>query len=102
MHSMFEWDDTEAARQHRLNQARQLIRMLSVEIVIQGREEPAHTRAFVSIYESQLVRRALSEANAWRRRYQDVAELADVFEAMERAEAELKPARRRGGRKVAA
>lgn len=34
MHQFFEWDDTEAARQHRLGQARQLIRRVKVEVTV--------------------------------------------------------------------
>lgn len=34
MHSFFEWDDTEAARQYRLGQARQLIRRIKVEVTV--------------------------------------------------------------------
>lgn len=34
LHGYFEWDDTEAARQHRLGQARQLIRRIKIETVV--------------------------------------------------------------------
>lgn len=34
MHPFFEWDDTEAARQHRLGQARQLIRRVKIEVTV--------------------------------------------------------------------
>jgi len=39
LHNAFEWDDSVAAHQHRLYQARHLIR--SMEIIIEDRPEPA-------------------------------------------------------------
>jgi len=46
LHSYFEWDDTEAARQHRIAQARQVIR--SVKVYVSDR--PAvQVRAYVSM-----------------------------------------------------
>lgn len=45
LHDKFEWDDTVAAYQHRLTQARALI--VDVEIVIPNRSEPV--QAFVSL-----------------------------------------------------
>ncbi len=46
LHSIFEWDDTEAAREYRLMQARMLIRSLQVE-VINSKQEPEQVVAFV-------------------------------------------------------
>jgi hypothetical protein len=46
LHDRFEWDDGVAAHQHRLNQARRLIRVW-VTVVPQASKEPVH--AFVSI-----------------------------------------------------
>jgi len=34
MHDFFEWDDSEAARLHRLGQARQLIRRVKIEVTV--------------------------------------------------------------------
>lgn len=34
LHGYFEWDDSEAAKQHRLGQARQLIRRVKIEVVV--------------------------------------------------------------------
>lgn len=49
LHSLFTWDDTEAARKHRENEARYILRMLVVSVDIPDREEPVLTRAFVRI-----------------------------------------------------
>lgn len=45
LHQCFEWDDTEAAHQHRLWQARTLIRVA----VVVGPENTESTRAYVSL-----------------------------------------------------
>lgn len=48
LHKRFDWDDTEAARKWRLNQAGALIR--SVNVIIERRENstPIYVRAFIS------------------------------------------------------
>lgn len=47
MHTAFEWDDQKAAHQHRLNQARQLVR--SIRVVDSAEEGEPIRRAFLSI-----------------------------------------------------
>jgi chaperonin cofactor prefoldin len=47
LHDQFEWDDSIAAHQHRLAQARQLIGRVKVKIVSQPGKS---TRAFVSVH----------------------------------------------------
>ena len=37
LHSLFEWDDSEAARQYRLQQARNIINNISVEVISNGK-----------------------------------------------------------------
>lgn len=105
LHAAFEWDDSRAAEEYRKEQARYLIR--HVQVVI---EEPAVqtrvVRAFVNVtvegenereqaYTSiaaamsepelrrQVVARALREVQEWRKRYSDLRELAEVFEAID-------------------
>ena len=46
LHSQFEWDDSRAAQQYRLVQARVMINSLNVE-VIQGNKKPIEITAFV-------------------------------------------------------
>lgn len=99
LHGFFTWDDSTAARLHRLAEARDLIRSVTVTYV--GTEEPARTvRAFVhygeeNVYESMavvlsddekraaLLAMALAELAACRRKYADLKELAGVFAALD-------------------
>lgn len=48
LHSAFEWDDTEAARLYRLEQAEKVIRV-TVTIIERPQEPPIRVRAFVSL-----------------------------------------------------
>jgi glutamate synthase domain-containing protein 2 len=100
IHGAFTWDDTEAAQQYRLEQARHLIR----SVVMVREDEPGQPtiRAFVSIREDgdqeytnivtamsdralrkQVVARALAELKDWRKRYNELREFAKVFEAID-------------------
>ena len=103
LHGFFTWDDSEAARLHRLAEARDLIRSVTVTYI--GADEPARTvRAFVhygeeGVYESvarvlgddekraALLAMALADLAAWKRKYADLKELAKVFRAIEEATA---------------
>ena len=108
MHRWFEWDNTKAASQHRLSQARKLIQIVRVRI-IRGDEPEAEAepiRAFVSMidgdakdrhYESildvmvdqdkrdRLLRQAFKELTALQNRYDELSELAGVFAAVQKA-----------------
>lgn len=99
LHSFFEWDDTAAAHQHRLAQARGLIR--SVVAVYTSDDKPAvRTRAYIHVPEkgaphyrdaveamSTKKTRAIVLQTAWRefqqfrQKYKHLKELADLFEA---------------------
>lgn len=105
LHGMFEWNDTEAARQFRLSQARTII----CNIMVVPEENPAvgPQRAFVNVVEErrtftsmeramsmpelrrQVVKAAMNEAKAWRRRYAAYKELARIFEAIDEAAPEM-------------
>lgn len=96
LHNHFEWDDGLAADEHRLEQARRLIRAV---VAVYELPEPTPVRAFISIpadgYSSlpevfadpttreAIVERALKEAEAWRKRYEDLHELKEIFKAIE-------------------
>lgn len=108
IHSFFEWDDSEAAIEHRLNQARELARSVSI-IVIPDKKNVGPTRAFVSVashsrerrfegrayvsssralgdreYLEQIKAAALAEVRAWRRRNSQHGDLfSDVFAAID-------------------
>lgn len=106
LHPMFEWDDAQAAEQHRLDQARHLLR--GVVIVYRKTEDenepPKTVNAFVRFARpnenegsyisisaamsddakrAELLRRAWSEMQSWRRRYSDLTEFAGLFNAIE-------------------
>lgn len=104
LHGHFEWDDSKAAEQHRLSQAGELIRSITVDVT-HSNVEPAKTvRAFVSVQRAgerayvgleramsdddlrrQVLERAWAELSAFRKRYADLKELAGVFAAMDSA-----------------
>jgi hypothetical protein len=102
LHSKFEWDDTEAAHQYRLEQARSLIRCYIK--IVEG-EKPEKMRAFVSLTtdrregggyralatvlsNDEMRRRLLADAYVLMRsfmvKYGNLRELSDVIEAMNR------------------
>ena len=107
LHEFFQWDDTEAARQFRLEQARWLIR--SVEVVLTGAAEGKKTRAYVHFrshgdedeadapymatvkvlkdpaLRARLLRQALRELETVRVRYGELEELTDIFTAIDKA-----------------
>jgi hypothetical protein len=97
LHPHFEWDDSVAAENFRLDQARNLIRIVRVE---DEDAKEGSTRAFVSINEGStayrpaadvkqsvnlqeaLWRQAMKELDAFERRY---AELADICKLVKQA-----------------
>ena len=105
MHEHFTWEDDEAARMYRLEEARRLIR--SVKVTIINREAPP-VRAFVSVsssdgerrfsgrgymstrralsseeYRTQVLQTAHSELMSWKRRYEHLREFSEVLGAIE-------------------
>lgn len=107
MHQYFEWDDSEAAKEYRLDQARALI--TSVRVRIDTMPERGPMRAFVHIpaakpyYASaakamadevtrdMVIAKALRELESVRARYADIVELAEVFERIDAIAARLTP-----------
>lgn len=104
LHPAFEWDDAEAAHQHRLSQARYLIRSLTV--TVETRAEPVEVRAYVSIaredgadyfpilsvmddraMRATLLEQAWREIEALERRYAAFEELAELFVAARKVRA---------------
>lgn len=120
MHRYFEWDDTEAAREYRLSQARGLIREVTVTYIDDG-EEKEPIRAFVNVEHAgrrsymyatkalsvleirqQVIDRALQDAEQWRLRWAHVKELEPIFEKIEEVTESLRGRKKRPKRKVAA
>lgn len=101
LHSFFEWDDSAAAEEHRLGQARGLIR--AVVAVYTRKNQPAiRTRAYVHIPEGKtshyretsqamslsktrnmVLQRAWTELQAWKRRYADLKEFSDLVDVID-------------------
>ena len=104
LHGAFEWDDTEAARQHRLSQARKIIR-ISVQVLPTTRGNVT-VPVYVSLtsdrvqagggyrrledvmadtdLRQQFLDQALAEFERVQRKYQNLQELAPIFSAIER------------------
>jgi hypothetical protein len=108
IHTYFEWNNSKAAEQYRLEQARRMIRSISIQWVEPVKGKAVTTRAFqvirggqggpgyvpIQVIQSdeemmaELVERAQGEARSWHQRYQklrEVASLAPLFEAIEKA-----------------
>ena len=97
LHKEFEWDDSLAAEQYRMQQARHIINCLCIKVEDKT-EEPV--RAFFTIVESEyepinvimsvedkrqaLLNSALRELEAFERKYQTLTELAEVFKAIKK------------------
>lgn len=97
LHKCFEWDDSIAAEKYRLQQARSIIINL---VYAPKKEEEQLVRCFsltskVSTYQptqqflvqedeyQTLLKRALAELEAFKRKYHTLTELESVFEAIE-------------------
>lgn len=105
IHNAFEWNDSIAAEQFRLQQARALINSISVVVKI-GNADTVPTRAFVNMrhteqgqgyvtikdgltkpeYRDQVLAEALTEIKSWQARYKQLSELSRIFEAIEEIE----------------
>lgn len=109
LHSFFEWKDSAAAHQHRLQQARGLIRSV-VAIYVREDRPAVRTRAYVHVPQGEtshyreashamsqkstrelVLKRALEELIGWQKRYHDLHEFADLFEDIKQIELSLRP-----------
>jgi hypothetical protein len=105
LHSHFEWDNSKAAEQHRLWQARQLISVCVTVLDSPGGEIEIHPyvslesdrrgrggyRLLVDVltddkYRTELVQQAMNEMAAFREKYRAFKELGSVISAMNTAE----------------
>ena len=114
LHKRFEWDDSRAAEQYRLVQAREIIRF-TVEVYDEN-PEPIH--CYVSFsderrkgdsyrlltevmsdadHRQKLLDQAEREMDAWIQRYRQFSEFRPVFKAMESVKAKRKTKKRRRG-----
>ena len=105
LHSAFEWSNAAAAHQHRLTQARYILRQIVVVEVIESPKTTTVIRGFVPVNSTvtpgkkmfvgiteamsdidmrkQVLKRALKELQQWKARYQTFKEFAKIFEAMD-------------------
>jgi hypothetical protein len=105
MHDAFPWDDEEAAKLHRLEVARRLLRSVTVVMITPERKEIT-VKAFLSTptkgapqkstytsteyamsdpeLRSEVLKQALRELAALRRKYAELSELAVVFAAIDK------------------
>lgn len=100
MHPLFNWDDAAAAHQHRLDQARRVIR--SIRVVSEEVVETAPTFVHVSLVhddgvtngympfasateeqQAQVLRSALGQLRGLQRRYESLRELAPIWTALD-------------------
>jgi hypothetical protein len=121
LHSQFEWDDTEAARAFRIEQARRLIRITVTLIKTPTKEESV--RAFVSLssdrtqgggyrdieavlssktMREQLLADAMAELEVFRLKYKHVKELVEVFRVIKRVKKRYTKANGTKGKAAAA
>lgn len=105
LHGAFTWDDTEAGKKWRLEQARELIgglRVITYAVMDEGRSDPAPVyasysrdggkRAYRPLAQSlrdeadrnAILRQAINDLEAFRRRYRSIRELAGVFAELDR------------------
>jgi hypothetical protein len=109
LHACFTWDDTEAAEQWRLTEARRLIIKVKVEVQARANEPPIRVRAYTSLlsdriggggYQStvavmsdatqraEVLRTALAELQALQRKYRHLSELSMVMQEIDRVAAQ--------------
>lgn len=105
LHDHFEWNDERAAEQHRLSQAGEIIRSITIDISRSNVEPAKPIRAYVSVQQEegrsytstvhamgsadlrrQVVQSAWKELLAVRRKYEGLEELARVFTAIDEAQ----------------
>jgi hypothetical protein len=118
LHDGFTWDDSEAAEKFRLDEARYILRAIIIVTSdpIDEDEEPSTVRAFFPVKEedeeessyvnvtdvmsdsklrAKILTRAYDELTAWKERYNNLEEFADVRKAIVAARSVVKKKRKR-------
>ena len=98
LHGYFEWDDSKAAGEHRLAQARELIGAIVFEredVTVRGfvnvkiENESTYTSIDLALSDcelrAQVIERARREMVSWHQRYKDLKEFKPVHEAIKSA-----------------
>lgn len=100
LHSCFEWDDAEAAEKYREEQARGMIRSLSVVVEsVPEVEAPVTVRAFHHVEHTyqpisvvvndadkmkELLQRAMCELDSFKKKYSQLSELKPIFREIDK------------------
>jgi len=101
LHAEFEWDDTLAAHEYRLEQARYVVRAVEAEWTYE--ETKVRTSAYVAVAQGSKTpyretrrvltnaeerekwkAQALADLRAWRTKYNHIKELVDVYAAVDK------------------
>lgn len=101
LHDHFTWDNAVAAEAYRCNEARELVRSLTIDIS-RSNVEKRPVRAFVNVdvgggqgyvstvtamssddLRKQVLKRAFDELESWRARHAELSELARIFSAID-------------------
>lgn len=109
LHPLFEWDNGKAADEYRLDQARHVIRAVTVKYREHDEGGPKTIRAFVNIRDddqhytstlhamsddemrAKVIRKAWDDLAAWRKRYDELQEFAGLFCVMDELQEALPP-----------
>jgi len=107
LHSRFEWDDEKAGHEYRLWQARQIVRVTViyeehiqetvrcyVSLADDREKKGGGYRALVDVMSdaelrSKLLQQAWDDFMGWKRKYNQLQELAPIFEAAEKAKGSI-------------
>ena len=107
LHSQFQWDDSKAAHEYRLWQARQLIRVtvstikntetverVWVNLKSERATESHGYRKLVSVLNDEelrkkLIQQSIEDMEYFQQKYQRLTELSEVFESMTKAKSQL-------------
>lgn len=100
LHSCFEWNDARAAMQYRTQQARTLIG--NITVTVEQTDEPVTVRAYAHVCNAyhpmsviisdvekmdELMKNAMRELQAFRRKYNTLEQLSGIFTEIEKLEA---------------
>jgi hypothetical protein len=109
LHPCFEWNDGKAAEAFRLQQAREIL--VCLQVTVESGEKEIGTRAFVNVADQDekngafiavgaalskeetrqaVLTRALAEMTYFKRKYESLTELSEVFSSIDRAVKKIK------------
>ena len=100
LHKCFTWDDTSAAQKWRLQEARLIVHSLKIEVIEPEKPEPVRFRMMIKTDDKSgyketirvvqnkdeyalMLNRAKAELHAFKEKYRTLAELEEVFEAID-------------------